>query len=39
LSVSFSHLPTPAEASSPTLEPCQSFAQAGNRRPLLRDTL
>jgi hypothetical protein len=29
-----SDLPSPAEASSNTTEPCQGFAQAGNRFPL-----
>jgi hypothetical protein len=30
----FSDLPSPAEASSQNEQPCQGFAQAGNRYPL-----
>jgi hypothetical protein len=30
----FSDLPSPAEASSQVRQPCQGFAQAGNRCPL-----
>jgi hypothetical protein len=30
----FSDLPSPAEASSQNDQPCQGFAQAGNRHPL-----
>jgi hypothetical protein len=34
LSMIFSNLPSPAEASNETTNPCLGFAQAGNRFPL-----
>jgi hypothetical protein len=34
VSMIFSDLPSPAEASSQLNEPCRGFAQAGNRYPL-----
>jgi hypothetical protein len=34
LSIIFSHLPSPAEASARTQGDCEGFAQAGNRNPL-----
>jgi hypothetical protein len=37
LSMIFSDLPSPAEASSQDDGPCQGFAQAGNRLPTFRD--
>jgi hypothetical protein len=35
--MSYSDLPSPAEASSQTADFAKGFAQAGNRRPLFRD--